>query len=209
MVLLLPSPNLSLPPHHPTQLDLVTYLITLASLPAERCRLADQPDNISAALKQQYLHPEVFLASGVPPSPTQYTYTLASPDARATNGSLLFSSTNHLAAVPCGTSQAFDNRRLPYRWLPGLPFAPPVPAQIDYLLARLKGGQRIEVMHTSDFWPGPVWLYAARGSGAWWHPGRHVVALNLIDALLRFVPLSEVLAHLDKVRSGDRRRLSH
>lgn len=145
MVLLLPSPNLSLPPHHPTQLDLVTYLITLASLPAERCRLADQPDNISAALKQQYLHPEVFLASGVPPSPTQYTYTLASPDARATNGSLLFSSTNHLAAVPCGTSQAFDNRRLPYRWLPGLPFAPPVPAQIDYLLARLKGGQRIEV----------------------------------------------------------------
>lgn len=77
------------------------------------------------------------------------------------------------------------------------------------LLPPPDGVSLAQVMHTSDFWPGPVWLYVARGSGAWWHPGRHVVALNLIDALLRFVPLSDVLTHLDKVRSGDRRRLSH
>ena len=60
-------------------------------------------------------------------------------------------------------------------------------------------------MHLADFWPGPVWLYAAPGSGVWWTAGRHVVALNLVAALLHFMPLSKVVAHLSLVRNGDRR----
>ena len=63
----------------------------------------------------------------------------------------------------------------------------------------------LQVMHLADFWPGPVWLYAAPGSGVWWTAGRHVVARNLVAALLHFKPLSEVVAHLSLVRNGDRR----
>ena len=57
----------------------------------------------------------------------------------------------------------------------------------------------------ADFWPGPVWLYAAPGSGVWWPAGRHIVATNLVDAILTLYPLSKVVAHLAAIRAGDRR----
>jgi hypothetical protein len=57
----------------------------------------------------------------------------------------------------------------------------------------------------ADYWPGPVWLYHAPGSGVWWDPGRRVVARNLIDGILRFHNLSVVVAHIERVGNGDRR----
>ena len=45
----------------------------------------------------------------------------------------------------CGPVPAFDNRLLPYRWLPGLPVAPPTPSRLGKLEADLRAGTRIEV----------------------------------------------------------------
>jgi hypothetical protein len=103
--------------------------------------------------------------------------------------------------LTCGPTSAFDVRSLPYRWLPGLP----------YPRSTLKEGQtagrrRFEVMHIADYWPGPMWLYHAPGSGVWWDPGpRVIVARNLVDAVLKFKTMKEIIDHLNWVERGDRR----
>ena len=53
--------------------------------------------------------------------------------------------------------------------------------------------------------PGPLWLYAAPGSGVWLEPGRRMVAPNLVSAILRVRSMGEVLAHIRSVEVGDRR----
>ena len=103
-------------------------------------------------------------------------------------------------AGACGPPLGFDVKRLPYRWLPGLPVtrAP--------LSERDANARRLEVMHIADYWPGPLWLYHSPGSGVWWDPGpRRVVARNLVDALLKFRSMAEIVAHLKWVERGDRR----
>ena len=60
----------------------------------------------------------------------------------------------------CAPLATFDNALLPYRWLPGLPT---VQQSVFALSSSLHRGERIEVMHLADFWPGPVWLYASPG----------------------------------------------
>ena len=101
----------------------------------------------------------------------------------------------------CGPLAAYDSPRLPYRWLMGLPSGSPPLSTRDAQTAR-----RFEIMHIADYWPGPVWLYHAPGSGVWWDPGpRRVVARNLVDALLRFHPMQTLLDHLAWVSRGDRR----
>jgi hypothetical protein len=99
---------------------------------------------------------------------------------------------------------SFDIRHLPYRWLPGLP--PPPTSHRELLpLHEALHAPRFEVMHIADYWPGPVWLYHARGSGVWWSPGRRVVARNLVDAILKFNPMARVVQHLETVGKGDNR----
>ncbi|KAL1512074.1 hypothetical protein AB1Y20_005347 [Prymnesium parvum] len=195
------------------KLDLVELIITMASLPAERCmhnRTITQSDNPessvadSADLMRQYFRVD-YLDSATPVTDMKYISLQTTRTGVKRNRSLLYSATNNLAVVPCGPVSAFNNRLLPYRWLPGLPFTPPTRTRLESLMAELNAGERIEVMHTADFWPGPIWLYAAPGSGVWWNPGRHIVALNLVDAVLRFVPLRKVVEHLKQVRNGDRR----
>ena len=106
-------------------------------------------------------------------------------------------------APPCDAAR-FDVRRLPYRWLPGL--APHRSGVRDLLtVEKATSALRLEVMHIADYWPGPVWLYHAPGSGVWWSPGRRVVARNLVDVILKFNPMDKVVAHLDAVGNGDRR----
>ena len=59
----------------------------------------------------------------------------------------------------------FDNAQLPYRWVPGLEVRR-LPAE------HYRSAPRLEVSHTFDWTPGPLWLYGAPGSGAqWWEPG--------------------------------------
>ena len=94
-------------------------------------------------------------------------------------------------------ADAFDVAALPYRWLPGLPV---VVHSADYY-----GAGRFEVMHMSDHYPGPIWLYAAPGSGVWLEPGRRLVAPNLVAAILRVRSMREVLAHIRSIEVGDRR----
>jgi hypothetical protein len=49
-------------------------------------------------------------------------------------------------------------------------------------------------------------MYHTPGSGVWWDPGpRRVVARNLVDALLKFKTLKEIVDHLKWVELGDRR----
>ena len=106
------------------------------------------------------------------------------------------------SSLMCAPLATFDNALLPYRWLPGLPT---VQQSVFALSSSLHRGERIEVMHLADFWPGPVWLYASPGSGVWWGAGRHLVAVNLVDAILKLHPLSKVVDHLSAIRGGDRR----
>ena len=54
----------------------------------------------------------------------------------------------------------FDNAQLPYRWVPGLEVRR-LPAE------HYRSAPRLEVSHTFDWTPGPLWLYGAPGSGAW------------------------------------------
>lgn len=115
----------------------------------------------------------------------------------------------------CGPVSAYDVSTLPYRWLPGLPVPQPTraggtlrPDAVGTLLSVEEAHQaeRLEVTHLADYWPGPVWLYHAPGSGAWWSPGpRRAVANNLIDAILRFHSMETVVARLKWVEKGDRR----
>lgn len=111
---------------------------------------------------------------------------------------------NTIAAPGACAAPSFDIRKLPYRWLPGLP--PPRAATRALLtLDEALRAPRLEVMHIADYWPGPVWLYHAPGSGVWWAPGKRVVARNLIDAILKFHSLDAVVAHINSVGNGDRR----
>ena len=93
----------------------------------------------------------------------------------------------------CGSIERFNNSRLPYRWLPGLPVASAPPRHV------LASAARLEVMHMHDGWDGPLWLYAAPGSGVWWDPGRRLVRRNLIDALLTLLPVGRVVSHLESL----------
>jgi hypothetical protein len=103
--------------------------------------------------------------------------------------------------LTCEPTSAFDVRRLPYRWLPGLPYP-----RTTLKEAQTAGRRRFEVMHIADYWPGPIWLYHAPGSGVWWDPGpRVIVARNLVDAVLKFKTMKEIIAHLNWVERGDRR----
>ena len=92
---------------------------------------------------------------------------------------------------------SFDVAALPYRWLPGLPV-------VVHPAGYYEVG-RFEVMHMSDHYPGPLWLYAAPGSGVWLDPGRRMVAPNLISAILRVRSMGEVLANIHAIEVGDRR----
>ena len=60
------------------------------------------------------------------------------------------------SAVP--SVRHFDNAQLPYRWVPGL--------EVRRLPeAHYRSAPRLEVSHTFDWTPGPLWLYGAPGSG--------------------------------------------
>jgi hypothetical protein len=87
----------------------------------------------------------------------------------------------------CPPSEHFDNARLPYRWVPGLEVRR-LPE--DYY----RTAPRIEVSHTFDWTPGPLWLYAAPGSGVWWDPGKRVVARNMAAAALLWHSAAQVAA---------------
>ena len=104
----------------------------------------------------------------------------------------------HASEPPAGLpscSGSFNNRALPFRWLPGL--------RLSLLPTHhyTRGG-RFEVMHMFDWSDGPVWFYAAPGSGVWWDPGRVVFARNLVAAVLKFRPLQDVVSHLSSVCSS-------
>jgi len=96
-----------------------------------------------------------------------------------------------------GCGGTFDSALLPYRWLPGLPVRADA---VQHAVARLTGGHtgRVEIMHTFDWVNGALWAYVAPGSGVWWEPGRTLVARNLADAVLRLLPLSTVVAHVER-----------
>ena len=105
-------------------------------------------------------------------------------------------------ARPCTAS--FDIRKLPYRWLPGLPL-PRAGNRPGLSLIEAAHAPRLEVMHVADYWPGPVWLYHAPGSGVWWSPGRRLAARNVVAAVLQLHPLGRVVAHIEAIGRGDRR----
>ena len=62
--------------------------------------------------------------------------------------------------------------------------------------AHYRTAPRLEVSHTFDWTPGPLWLYAAPGSGVWWDPGRRVIARNMVDAAVRWHGVAKVAAAL-------------
>ena len=83
----------------------------------------------------------------------------------------------------------FDNAQLPYRWVPGL--------EVHRLPAEhYRTAPRLEVAHTFDWTPGPLWLYGAPGSGVWWDPGRRVLARNMAEAAVRWHGVAKVAAAL-------------
>lgn len=87
----------------------------------------------------------------------------------------------------CPAAEHFDNARLPYRWVPGL--------EVRRLPeAYYHTAPWIEVSHTFDWTPGPLWLYAAPGSGTWWNPGSRVVSRNMVSAVLLWKPPEQVAA---------------
>ena len=103
----------------------------------------------------------------------------------------------HVNATTCGPVQAFDESRLPFQWLPGLP-VPDRGESMEFY----KQAERLEVVHMHDGVVGPLWLYGAVGSGTWWRPERRLVVRNVVDAVLRFNSLETVVAHfLRKERS--------
>lgn len=99
------------------------------------------------------------------------------------------SSPDVVSGIATRCSHTFNSSSLPFRWLPGLRFRT-LPERY-YTEAH-----RFEVMHMFDWAEGPVWLYAAPGSGVWWSPGRTVFARNLVAAVLKFRPLQEVARHV-------------
>ena len=100
--------------------------------------------------------------------------------------------------LTCGPTSAFDVRSLPYRWLPGLPYP-----RTTLKEGQTAGRRRFEVMHIADYWPGPMWLYHAPGSGVWWDPGpRVIVARNLVDAVLKFKTMKEIIVYHRSRRRG-------
>ena len=100
---------------------------------------------------------------------------------------------NNARGMPtCGALRAFDRSRLPFQWLPGLPVAPAQP------LSFYENAMRIEIMHTHDRMPGPLWLYGAAGSGTWWQPGRRLVVRNAIDAILRYNSLEKFVFKMEE-----------
>ena len=62
--------------------------------------------------------------------------------------------------------------------------------------AHYRTAPRLEVSHTFDWTPGPLWLYAAPGSGVWWDPGRRAIARNMVDAAVRWHGVAKVAAAL-------------
>mmetsp|Transcript_57288 Transcript_57288/g.94711 ORF Transcript_57288/g.94711 Transcript_57288/m.94711 type:complete len:379 (+) Transcript_57288:90-1226(+) len=98
----------------------------------------------------------------------------------------------------CGNVGLYNHSKLPYRWLPGLEVHP---LRVGTHLCPQPGvpikRDRLEVMRVSDWWNGPLWMYAAPGSGNWWDPGRSVCVANLLSALLLLMPLQQVVAHLE------------
>ena len=103
--------------------------------------------------------------------------------ARSMRASTLVSMPDHSSsggtAAPdaCPAAEHFDNARLPYRWVPGLEVRR-LPETFYHT------APWIEVSHTFDWTPGPLWLYAAPGSGTWWNPGSRVVTRNMVSAVL-------------------------
>ena len=158
--------------------QLIIELLSIVHSSTERCHLDMDPGRLTKHIDQSVLMAR----------PRDDSYTVA------TSGS----------EPVCGPLESFDIRRLPYRWLPGLP---PPRAGVRELLPPDEAlhAQRFEVMHIADYWPGPTWLYHSPGSGVWWEPGRRVVARNLVDAILKFNNMSTVVHHLERVGNGDRR----
>ena len=87
----------------------------------------------------------------------------------------------------CPAAEHFDNARLPYRWVPGLEVRR-LPETFYHT------APWIEVSHTFDWTPGPLWLYAAPGSGTWWNPGSRVVTRNMVSAVLLWRSPEQVAA---------------
>ena len=97
----------------------------------------------------------------------------------------------------CGPLESFDIRRLPYRWLPGLP--PPRAGVRELLLFdEALHAQRFEVMHIADYWPGLLRLGIILQVQRVVEPGRRVVARNLVDVILKFNNMSTVVHHLER-----------
>jgi hypothetical protein len=91
--------------------------------------------------------------------------------------------------APFDNARHFDNAQLPYRWVPGL--------EVRRLPeAHYRTALRLEVSHTFDWTPGPLWLYGAPGSGVWWDPGSRVIARNMADAAVRWHGVAKVAAAL-------------
>ena len=93
-------------------------------------------------------------------------------------------------ATTCGPVEAFDSAKLPFQWISGLPVL-----QNLKPISHFENVSTLEVAHVVDDLAGPLWLYAAPGSGTWWRPGRRLVARNVVDAVLRFNTLETVVSH--------------
>ncbi|KAJ1639734.1 hypothetical protein T492DRAFT_856032 [Pavlovales sp. CCMP2436] len=74
-------------------------------------------------------------------------------------------------ASSCATvEESADLERLPWHWHPSLPFVRAPEAYYRSSCRSSSNSSRFEVAFAYDGYPGPPWLYAAPGSGAWWDP---------------------------------------
>ena len=187
-----PAPPLTIPSLSGYTKSLLTDLL-LASVQASRCNASLKSRALQRLSAPQPLAvPRGHGLARRAPHATPFAAGRALAPAVGAVGAATGAAAERAASTACGEVEAFNNQALPYRWLPGLPVRP-MPT------ATLLNASRLEVMHLSDGWDGPLWLYAAPGSGVWWRPGRRLVARNLVAAVLALHPMDRVVRHLDSL----------
>lgn len=96
-----------------------------------------------------------------------------------------------LETTCASAEESSDLNTFPYHWHPVLPF---VRAPEAYY----QNCSRFEVVATYDGFPGPLWMYAAPGSGAWWDPRNCLQVVNSVAAAIHINGVSKVAGVLNR-----------